>query len=195
MGSNLYYFKVKSDTPVHQTLYVLQAPKRSRYQIQQTTLHRSTEFLNPCARVLITPVRTTDALRPEYWKGRPLQVFGLTGRPVTEQPDRLERVGWGPRRFSYGGRNFVWMTESGNGKDEYPPQTLYEVSKVWPKAGSRTGKKEHSVIGPKISWGEGKLGLSKCGKICIADGVDQLFREYILAVQLTRTAIVIYGHD
>lgn len=189
-GKHMFYYKAKSPQEPRQTLYVLRAFKRHRYQIPETFLHRSTEFSRPCARVIVTPVSTPGT--KAILVGRPLQVFNLTGRPILDQPDRLNKPTWGLRRFTYGGRQFVWMEAEGIAPR---PLELYEVDKVWPKPGSKTGKKEHSIVGHRISWGESKWAMSKAAIIYIAGGVDQLFREYILAVQMTVIMVKHRGHQ
>lgn len=192
VGSFMYYIKVKSDTPERQTLYTLQAHKRTKHSIDKTSLYRATEFTKRCQKVVVTPVKPGFTEIEDSFKGRPMTVYNDMGGRIEEQPDRLEKPGWGPRRFVYGGRNFVWVTE---GTNEWVPQTLYEVSEIRPKPRSRTGKKEHTVIGSKICWGEGRFGLRTSSVLCIAAGVDQVFREHILSVQLTRFAIILHGHD
>lgn len=80
-------------------------------------------------------------------------------------------------------------------KNEFQFQELHEVSKVWPKPGSRTGKKDHQTLGRKLCWGDHTLGLKKVGVIQMVGGLDQMFREYLLASQLSRLAVVMHGHD
>jgi hypothetical protein len=194
----IIYFKAKSagDDKIpgseRQTLYVLQARKRPRYQIPLTTFHRSSEFTTPCIQVAVTGVKMGYSKYDTMLKGRPMQFYTSTPRVIREEPDRLDKKGWGPRRFTYGGRQFAWVTES---NDEGMPQSLYEIESVWPKPGSKTGKKEHKVVGRKLAWGENKMALKKLCVLHIAGGTDQLFREYILASQLTRLAIMFHGHD
>jgi hypothetical protein len=191
VGGHVYYLKAKSATDDRQTLYVLQAHKPSRYQMSTATLHRSAEFTNPCVRVAITGVKPSTDRVGSRLKGRPMQFRTPSPRVIVEKPDRLERQGWGPRRFSYGGRQFVWETED---KNEWHPQTLYEVEKTWPKQGSTTGKMEHKALERKLVWGENKGGMKKVAVINMVGGMDQVFREYLLASQLTRLAVVMHGH-
>jgi hypothetical protein len=70
------------------------------------------------------------------------------GRLVVEIPDgEAERKDWSSRRFEYGGRNFVWKSGRADGKKadgglfkSLMWETLYETKRVWPKAGSKTGR-------------------------------------------------------
>jgi len=193
LQGNIYYLKVKSPTEDRQTLYVLQAQKRPHYQIGLATLHRATEFTSPCVQVAITGVRPSSLDRHlTAAKGRPMALYTASSRVINEDPDRLERRGWGNRRFRYAGRQFVWETEE---KNEARPQTLHEVERTWPKPGSKTGKKEHKTVGRKLCWGETRPGLKKVGIIHMVGGLDQMFKEYLFASQLARIAVVYFGHD
>jgi hypothetical protein len=178
------YFKVKSATNDRQTLYVLQAETHHRHIIPTMTLHRSAEFTDTCVGV------TTTAAALSSDRGRPIQFHTLSPRIIREELDRPGQGGWSPRRFTYGGRQFVWETENRN---ERQPQTLYEVERTWPKPGSKTGKKMHKLVGRKLVWGEDKSGLKKVAVIHMVGGIDQVFREYLLASQLARLAIIMYG--
>lgn len=170
---------------------MLQARKHHRYQIPLATLHRATEFTTPCVQVKIEPVKPEKSTSYALLKGRSLELYGPSPRPILEKQDRVERV-WGFRRFLFAGREFVWETVKG---DPFCPDTLYEVEKSWPKAGSKTGKREHKVVGRKLVWGEKKSGLKKSAVIHMVGGLDQVFVEYILASQLAKLAVVYYGHD
>lgn len=187
---HIFYFKAKTATADRQTLYVLQAPKKHRYQIPLVTLHRATEFTMPCVQVKIEAVKPEQHASYALLKGRSLTLYGSSSRPVFEKQDRVERQ-WGFRRFHFAGREFVWETQ----KNPYCPDTLYEVERSWPKAGSKTGKREHKAVGRRLVWGELKVGLKKTGIIHMVGGLDQVFVEYILASQLARLAVISYGHD
>lgn len=154
------------------------------------TLHRATEFTTPCVQVQIEPVRPEQSTSYALLKGRSLTLYGPSAQPIVEKQDRREKP-WGFRRFMFAGREFVWETS----KNPYAPDTLYEVEKSWPKPGSKTGKREHKVVGRKLVWGELKTGLKKCGIIHMVGGLDQVFVEYILASQLARLAVICHGHD
>ncbi|SPO03273.1 uncharacterized protein DNG_05955 [Cephalotrichum gorgonifer] len=189
---HIFYFKAKSMNESRETLYVLQAPKRRRYQIPLATLHRSTEFTSPCVQVQIEPVKpeSQNSLNLAMMKGRSFTLYGASKRPIVEKSDRVERK-WGNRRFHFAGREFVWETAH----NPAYPDTLYEVEKSWPKPGSKTGKREHKRLGRRLVWGDLKTGLKKVGMIHMVGGLDQVFVEYVLASQLARLAVIIHGHD
>lgn len=189
---NLYYYKVKLATDDRQTLYVLKVTKRRGYQIPIAMFHRSSEFMNSCIQITITPVAPQVYEFPLRSKGRPMEL-STSSRVIKEQPDQLEHDSWGLRRFTYGGRQFVWISE----KNESHPQMLYEVEKTWPNpdSSSKTGEKEHKLVGRKLAWGKNKpMSWNKHHVLHMVGGMDQLFREYILASQLTRLAVMEYGH-
>lgn len=189
---HIFYFKVKSaaDKEGGQTLWVLQAAKRRRYQIGLATLHRSTDFTTPCVQVQIDPVKPERHSSIAILKGRSQTLFCASPRPILERQDRVERD-WGYRRFHFAGREFVWETQ----KNPFTPDTLFEVERSWPKAGSKTGKREHKVVGGRLVWGELRTGFKKTGLIHMVGGLDQAFVEYVLASQLARLAVISYGHD
>lgn len=97
-----------------------------------------------------------------------------------------------PSRFTYGGRRFVWV-DSPSGQFGLPD--LFEVKREWGKAGSKTGKREDERFGRKLAWGEAKIAMSKIGTIHMVGGLDQIFREFILASVITRRLVYIHGHD
>jgi hypothetical protein len=73
---------------------------------------------------------------------------------VTETLDRgAHKRDWAPRRFTYGGRKFVWKAEKlGNTWVKMDWETLYEYKKAWPVEGSKTGKMEDEIVGEKLCW-------------------------------------------
>ena len=183
-----FYFTVQSDTDDPQTLYTFKAIKPRKRQIRETTFHRVADFTSPCVRALVAPIQQDRGKPVNAITGRPIDFHTLSSRVIREEPDRLDKPSWGPRRFTYAGRQFVWETEK---KNHIDPQTLHEVEKVWPKPGSKTGKKEHKLIGSPICWGKYACSFkSKIAVIHMVGGLDQVFREYLLASQLTRLAIV-----
>jgi len=136
--------KVAASEDDRQTLYVLKAVKENHYQIPLTTFHRAAEFTTPCITVRVTPIRPSPDKFGSKFKGRSLHFYSALSRCIQEEPDRLERQDWCPRRFSYGGRQFVWDKDP---ESKLRSSALFEVEKVWPKAGSKTGKKEHRYVG------------------------------------------------
>ena len=51
------------------------------------------------------------------------------------------------------------------------------------------------VFEEKIFWSEQRTALKKAAVFHFHGGVDQMFREFILASQLTRWAVQCFGHD
>lgn len=120
---------------------------------------------------------------------------------IIEIPDgEMQRKDWSPRRFEYGGRNFVWKSAAAEGKKEggmfgsfgIAWETLYETKRVWAKSGSRTGKMEDELVGPRLCWGEKKGGNGADHSIHMVGGLDLYFKEHLLAVQLSRLARASY---
>lgn len=186
------YFKAKSATEDRQTMYVLQALKRHRYQINLATLHRATEFTTPCVQVGIDPVTPVyNNSLATMLKGRNLRMAGMSKRLIHERQDRQGERDWGSRRFEWAGREFVWQTS----KNPYHFDTLHEVARSWPKPGSKTGKRDQQLVGKPLVWGEMKTGIKKIGMIHMVGGLDQAFIEHVLAAQLARLVILYHGHD
>ena len=69
--------------------------------------------------------------------GRPMYISAGMSE-IKESPDRVDRKGWTPRRFVYGGRRFVWKQETRMGAHHICEEELWEVEKEWPKPGSKT---------------------------------------------------------
>ncbi len=82
----------------------------------------------------------------------------------------MEKTGWGPRRFTYGGREFVWETEN---KNEWQPQALYEAERTRLKPGRKTGKMEHKAVGRKLVWGEHWRGGSGLSGVSAGQSIDE----------------------
>jgi hypothetical protein len=107
---------------------------------------------------------------------------------VEEVPDTgMTMKNWSPRRFEYGGRRFVWEAEKDGGLfQSFQWETLHEIARVWKKDGSKTGKMEDETMEPRLAWGEkgGEKGAEHT--LYFAAGLDQHFREHLLASQLAR---------
>lgn len=191
----LLYYDVMDESD-KQTLYTLRAHVTPNVQLPFTILYRTAEFAMPCVHVSIAPIKTKTAYGMLGEAGARFEA-GMTGRPleltsgvwgtIKEAPDRLEKVGWAPRRFSYGGRRFVWKKD---GKHEWDMDALYEVEKEWPKPDSKTGKKEEKVFERKLVWGKYENYKDEVGTIHFAGGIDQIFREYLLASELTKYTVL-----
>ncbi|KAI2731547.1 hypothetical protein CBS147354_656 [Penicillium roqueforti] len=190
LGLRSYWFFVKDSTNTH-VLYALQFVWSNEAPIVDTVLRRAGEFL---------PQIGATSVKLQKTKGGS---FRMTTRTIpdigaiTEIPDgEMQRKDWSPRRFEYGGRNFVWKSAAAEGKKEggmfgsfgIAWETLYETKRVWPKSGSRTGKMEDEIVGPRLCWGEKKGGSGVDHSIHMVGGLDMYFREHLLAVQLSRLA-------
>jgi hypothetical protein len=77
------------------------------------------------------------------------------------------------------------------------PETLYEFHKDWAKPGSRTGKRcDDARPMTKLVWGEKKRsGKVDSYTIHFAGGIDQVFREILLASQMARQICLFTAMD
>ncbi|KAJ5269344.1 hypothetical protein N7505_005102 [Penicillium chrysogenum] len=194
LGMRSYWFFVKDQTNTH-VLYALQFVWSNEEPIVDTVLRRAGEFL---------PGIGATSVRLQKTKGGSFRMITRTipdMGAITEIPDgEMQRKDWSPRRFEYGGRNFVWKSAAAEGKKEggmfgsfgFSWETLYETKRVWAKNGSRTGKMEDETVGPRLCWGEKKGGNGADHSIHMVGGLDIYFREHLLAVQLSRLARVSY---
>ncbi|TFK62402.1 hypothetical protein BDN72DRAFT_392308 [Pluteus cervinus] len=146
-------------------------------------MFRASGCENICARI------TYDITNAESHKGCRMTIDGGTGTTVHTSPDRSK--GWSPRRFTFGDRRFVWR-HNGTEKDSgmlssfFKMDELYEVIREWPVPVSLTGKVGDEVFDRPLAWGERTM-LKYGGHVCtvqLAGGLDQLFREFILANML-----------
>lgn len=181
------YFHVK-DAEKRQILYTLQAMKRRRMQIPSCTMSRAAEYHNVSAAVIITPVRPRSDAAETGSVGRPFRIITGTGKDVQEAPDRLERY-WNPRRFTYGGRRFVWKQNT----TFRTLDKLYEVGKEWPDPNSKTGKILDEIHPRPLAWGDTKLAVNKVCTIHMVGGLDQMFRELILVSQITKQMVSVFS--
>ncbi|KAJ9482397.1 hypothetical protein VN97_g11030 [Penicillium thymicola] len=194
LGMRSYWFFVKDATNTH-VLYALQFVWSNEVPIVETVLRRAGEFL---------PQIGATSVRLQKTKGGTFRMMTRTipdMGAITEIPDgEMQRKDWSPRRFEYGGRNFVWKCAAAEGKKEggmfgsfgIAWETLYETKRVWAKSGSRTGKMEDEIVGPRLCWGEKKGGNGADHSIHMVGGLDLYFKEHLLAVQLSRLARVSY---
>lgn len=79
------------------------------------------------------------------------------------------------------------MWKPGDPADDVMPETLYEYTRDYVKPGSRSGKKVDNAAPIKLVWGEKKRkGKVESYTMNFAGGVDQVFRELLLASQMAR---------
>ncbi|KAJ3505224.1 hypothetical protein NLJ89_g7529 [Agrocybe chaxingu] len=186
-----FYFHVKDSTK-SQTIYSLHGVRGIRQQFAWSTLSRVAEYEGICASVEISPVQETNDFG--YANGlisRLLTIKTCSGTTVIDRPDRLGK-GWCPRRFTYGGRRFVWKDETKFTKER---EAMYEVKKELPVEGSKTGKMTDETFERPLAWVLGKSSVRKVCTIGMVGGLDQAFQEYILASTLSKLLIVLFGHD
>jgi hypothetical protein len=166
------------------SLYMLETSHRDGdNQITTADFFRAAEYPHPCISVLLSGIDKRDA--KAAYKSRCIKLSGPFSQPIQEYPDRQQKIPWSPRRFTYGGRRFVW--KPGDLRDDVMPETLYEYQRDWAKSGSRSGKREDDAKSTKLVWGEKKSkGKVESYTIHFAGGVDQVFRELLLASQMAR---------
>ncbi|CAD0109394.1 unnamed protein product, partial [Aureobasidium uvarum] len=184
-GERSHWYFVKDETNTT-TLYAMQFIWQTEEPIREAVLRRAGEFL-PAAGALRVDIMRTP--RGAYM----LKMTGHRKGLTLEMPDRSERSGWFTRRFYYGGRQFVWKeAEKTRTFSRFTWNELYETSRVWPKKGSKTGKMDDEVVGGRLCWGENHGGMHENHTIYMAGGLDQHFREHLLASQLARLVCVQY---
>lgn len=149
--------------------------------IVHALLRRAGEFLPGAGAILVNILKTPGGAFN-------LKMSTTEDITVLEKPDRGAKTkDWSPRRFTYGGRKFVWKMESDGGMwARMDWETLYEYSRAWPKEGSQTGKMEDEIVGDRLCWGEKGGGKGVEGTIYFKGGLDQKFKEHCLASQLGR---------
>lgn len=186
-----YVWMLRDATNQH-PLYILEGHAPPNKQFGILRFHRVSEYNSSCARIVpgqVKPRRNSDWTTSGK-KGRVLR-FEMTDLPqaIVQTPDRLERTPWGPRRFVYGGHRFVWKCV--RGKDDLRPESLFEYTKMMPKAGSRTGKKDDDALPTPLFWEkqpQGGLWYVQC-----VGGLDQVFKEFLFASQMAKLAIMMEG--
>lgn len=179
VGARSHWMFVKDETNTH-SFWAMQAVWSDEVPITDALLRRAGELI-PGAGAIHVGIRKT---RGGSFK---LEMESLTTGKTTEIPDRGGPIkDWSPRRFEYGGRKFVWKDEKPGkfGKSHW--ETLYETKRVWPKEGSKTGKKEDETEEQKLFWGVNHGGIHADHTLYFAAGIDQGFREHVLASQLAR---------
>jgi hypothetical protein len=185
-----FYFHVKNEDKTA-TLYTLAALKGRRLQIPVVSMSRASEYHTNCASIVVEPLKKSyPSAASARIVGRTFRIQTATTTVVADTPDRLEKE-WTPRRFTYGGRKFVWK-ESGSRVNFI--ENLHEVKREWPDPNSKTGKILDEVHSRRLVWGESKFAMSKVCTIHMVGGLDQMFREFLLASQVTKMLILLYGH-
>lgn len=148
-------------------------------------MFRAAEYNEPVANVSL------DLSKIEYSAAQglinvrcgPLRIMSSSGTKVLDVPDYVEG-GWTPRRFTYGGRKFVWKGPPR--PSMYHIEDLYEV-----KQEARSGGKE-VLFERKLVWGEWKATSGQVATINMVAGLDQMFREFLLADMVGRLIVSSY---
>lgn len=164
-----------------ENLYICEGLKYKKRQMPVVSISRASDYPSPFV---------TTRVGPAYWNlsGRNMQHTTSYGSVIPENSDRNKE--WAPRRFTFGGRRFVWKPYPEVGRDaEY----LCEVRSERPKPGSKTGKIEDEVFDAKLAWTSDHR-FFKATQLEIVGGLDPFFREFIFASQCTRLLITKYGH-
>jgi hypothetical protein len=184
-GERSHWYFVKDETNTA-TLYAMQFIWYNEEATKEAVLRRAGEFLPAAGALHVSIMRTP---RGAYM----LKMTGHRPGLTLEMSDRVDKSGWHTRRFYYGGRRFVWK-EPVNTKmfHKFEWNELYETSRVWPKKGSKTGKMDDEVVGNRLCWGENLGGIRENYTIYMARGLDQHFREHLLASQFARMVCKLY---
>lgn len=182
------YTRIK-DSEDTETLYICEALKKRRTQIPQVKFCRASEYPEPRYITDIAPVM--DKGFPQI-HGRPLKHASIYGGAVEERPDgepgyRL----WQPRRFTFGGRRFVWKADPARKKSG--AEVLYEVQSEWIVPGGEMGEMEDGVFCRELAWTTSDRTM---GHTCleVVGGMDKLFVEFLFASQCVKAIVYRYGH-
>ncbi|CAG5172791.1 uncharacterized protein ALTATR162_LOCUS7526 [Alternaria atra] len=176
-------------------LYMLEATHRDDSQVNAAEFFRVAEFPQPCISILLSGIdKKRMTTKDAAYKSRCIHLRGPFSQPIKEYPDRQQKIPWSPRRFTYGGRRFVW--KQGDPNDDAMPETLYEYQQDWVKPGSRTGKRCDDAKPVKLVWGEKRRkGKVDSYTIHFRGGMDQVFREILLASQMARQVCLFTAMD
>ncbi|KAF9044077.1 hypothetical protein BJ165DRAFT_180564 [Panaeolus papilionaceus] len=195
-----FHFKDVSDT---QTMYTLYGGRDIKSQFDTLTLARSTEYESACAVIdvqhLEGSMKGSDVVGNAR-TGRTLTITTSQDIPTrTDTPDRAllkhHKSTWTPRRFSYGGRRFVWREVDGDEIGE-TEDLLFELKKEWLNADGQTGK-DRTFDRPIacVSRGGCTSTTLKAFTISISGDVDPLFQEFILASAGGKEMVMLHGHS
>jgi hypothetical protein len=196
-GNRKYIYTAREYSDKY-AMYMLEAAHRSDNQVTTADFFRVAEYPQPCINVLLSGIekqRMAASTKNAAYKSRCIHIRGPFAQPVKEYPDRQQKIPWSPRRFTYGGRRFVW--KSSDSDDDTMPETLYEYQRDWAKPGSRTGKRcDDAEPMTKLVWGEKKRkGKVDSYTIHFRGGMDQVFREILLASQMARQVCLFTAMD
>lgn len=108
---------------------------------------------------------------------------------VTEHPDMPETAKWHtPRRFSFGGRRFVWKPRTVTRNVlARPDWDIFEYTTTTATESSKTTKIEDDALMTRILWTEDCVEQA----FCVA-GLDPILKEYLLALAVVKRAVKRY---
>ncbi|KIJ39116.1 hypothetical protein M422DRAFT_781202 [Sphaerobolus stellatus SS14] len=182
------YLNVKNADKT-ETLYTLESFRKAGHPFTRSALTRCAEHHAPCVMVSISAIHPKRSMTDPRDVGRPFKLTIEGRKTIVEAPDRLDRE-WNPRRLTYGGQRFVWKDSKGRGSNGV--SSLHEVVREWPDPKSKTGKKLDEVHPKPLVWGEAKFSKDKVCSVHMAGGLDQRFRELVLASELTKQMIQVH---
>ncbi|KAH8179863.1 hypothetical protein LIA77_01382 [Sarocladium implicatum] len=115
-------------------------------------------------------------------------IFGLqTPLTITEDPDVLGQFKWDtPRRFSFGGRRFVWKPIKTAGKRKFTPYKNFEVfeyTDIAPNPKDPNDVADDACF-KSLFWTE-----EHGERIVCVGGLDPVLKEYLIAITVLRMAI------
>ena len=121
------------------------------------------------------------------------QIFGLqTPMSIIEDPDVLNQFKWDTsRRFTFGGRKFVWKPKKIPGKRKWTPYKNFEVFEYTDVAPGNPDDPNDVVDDASftsIFWTE-----DHGERIICVGGLDPVLKEYLIANTVLRLAIRRYG--
>lgn len=190
---NGYVFTVKDATETN-TLYIVEAPITSKVQVPLARLSRAGDYPRQAALIKIWPATPPmHAMQTRMMhKGRPMKVENdLLREGVGETPDVRDDSPWGPRRFVYGGRRFVWKPKHPEkGAEDGNFETLYEYQTSWPKAAEKAGRMDDDAWPTPLCWCDPvpKVMVDFKWTIHFIGGLDALFKEHLIASQIAKMA-------
>ncbi|PPR04610.1 hypothetical protein CVT24_011738 [Panaeolus cyanescens] len=195
------YFHFKDVTDV-QTMYTMYAGREGKAQFDTITLARSTEYESACAVIDVQHLEgsTKSDVVGNSRIGRTLTIATSQGIPTrSDTPDRAllkhHKSTWTPRRFSYGGRRFVWREVDGDEIGEID-DLLFELKREWVNEDGQMGK-DRTFDRPIASVTRGGCTSTtlKAFTISISGDVDPLFQEFILASAGGKEMVALHGHS
>jgi hypothetical protein len=176
-----------TDPETNETKYIMQGIKRDKSQIPSTTLRRESPAQHTCIQTFISPITPGDP-DIDSITGRPLTHRLSSGAVITEVPVTGY---WRPRKFEFKGRKYVWLKEGGQTR-------LYEYSSSRTVEKRKSTVTEFETVKPALAsetmpfWAG--LFMSRYLEVRVAEGVEEVLLEVILAGALTKIMVTLRGH-